>query len=79
MIRLIGFKYRRLKSSTLQSLERGKPTEIDFLNGYIVAMGAHHGVPTPVTAALVRMVKEIEAGTRAIGYANLLEAAQADR
>ncbi|PKN54112.1 MAG: 2-dehydropantoate 2-reductase [Deltaproteobacteria bacterium HGW-Deltaproteobacteria-14] len=79
MIRLIGFKYRRLKSSTLQSLERGKPTEIDFLNGYIVAMGARHGVPTPVNAALVRMVKEIEAGTRAIAYANLQEVAIAGR
>ena len=72
-IRVIGFKYRRLKSSTLQSLERRKPTEIDFLNGYIVAQGHEHGVPTPVNAALVRIVKEIEAGQRPIAYANLLD------
>ncbi|TNF24877.1 MAG: 2-dehydropantoate 2-reductase [Deltaproteobacteria bacterium] len=72
IIRLVGFKYRRLKSSTLQSLERKKPTEIDFINGYIVATGEKHGVPTPVNAALVRMVKEIEAGTRPIAYENLL-------
>ena len=26
MIRLVGLKFRRLKSSSLQSLERGKPT-----------------------------------------------------
>lgn len=73
MIRLIGFKYRRLKSSTLQSLERRKPTEIDFINGYIVQMGLEHGVPTPVNAALVRMVKEIEDGTRPIAWDNLLD------
>jgi 2-dehydropantoate 2-reductase len=33
---VIGRKYRRLKSSMLQSLERNNPTEIDYLNGYIV-------------------------------------------
>lgn len=37
VIRAIGFKYRRVKSSSLQSLERGRPTEIDFLIGYICA------------------------------------------
>ncbi|MFZ5584748.1 MAG: ketopantoate reductase family protein [Thermodesulfobacteriota bacterium] len=71
MIRLIGLKYRRLKSSTLQSLERGRPTEIDFLNGYIVQKGRELGVATPVNAAIVAMVKEIEAGGRRIDPANL--------
>ena len=33
-IRVVGFKYRRVKSSSLQSLERGRKTEIDFFNGY---------------------------------------------
>jgi 2-dehydropantoate 2-reductase len=32
-IRVVGFKYRRIKSLSLQSLERGRETEIDFLNG----------------------------------------------
>ena len=39
IIKMMGFKYRRLKSSSLQSLERGKPTEIQFLNGYIQKKG----------------------------------------
>jgi len=34
-IRLMGVKYRRLKSSSLQSLERGRRTEVDYFNGYI--------------------------------------------
>ena len=43
LIMIIGFKYRKLKSSSLQSLERGKPTEIDYLNGYIVRNGKEFG------------------------------------
>lgn len=66
----IGRKFRRLKSSSLQSLERGKPTEIDFLNGYIVAKGQQYNVPTPINARVVQLIHEIEAGKRHIGEAN---------
>lgn len=62
MIQLIGLKYKRLKSSSLQSLERGKPTEIDFLNGYIVNKARQFEIPVPVNEKLVAMVKAIEAG-----------------
>ena len=71
LIRLIGFKYRRLRSSSLQSLERGRKTEIDYFNGYIARRGKENGVPTPVNTAIVARVKEIEAGTRGISTANL--------
>jgi 2-dehydropantoate 2-reductase len=57
----VGFKYRRLRSSMLYALERGRPPEIDFLNGEIVRRGAQLGVPTPVNAALVETVRAIEA------------------
>lgn len=70
LIRLIGFKYRRLKSSSLQSLERGNKTEIDFLNGYIVRKAAEYGIATPVNSKVVSMIKEIEAGKRKIGIEN---------
>lgn len=72
-IRVIGMKYRRLKSSSLQSLERGRKTEVDNYNGYISAKGFLHDVPTPVNNQLVRMVKEIEEGKRTIDPKNLLE------
>ena len=64
IIRIMGIKYRRLKSSSLQSLRRGKPTEIDYFNGYIAGRGAELGVDTPVNHRVVAMVKEIEAGIR---------------
>lgn len=71
LIRIIGFKYRRLKSSSLQALERGKPTEVDYFNGFIAQKGTQHGVATPVNARIVQMIKQIEGGKRKIGVSNL--------
>ena len=70
-IRAIGFKYRRIKSSSLQSLERGRRTEIDYLNGYIVDRGNEKGVAVPVNTAVVAMIKEIEDGRRQMAWTNL--------
>jgi 2-dehydropantoate 2-reductase len=72
-IRIIGFKYRKLKSSGLQSLERGRKTEIDYFNGYIASKGRKHGVNTPVNRKLTRMVQEIENGLRTISVNSLQE------
>lgn len=59
-------------SSSLQSLRRGEPTEIDYLNGHIVARAREVGVEVPVNGHLVGLVKEIERGRRAIGRRNLV-------
>jgi 2-dehydropantoate 2-reductase len=48
-------------SSTAQDLERGKATEIDALNGFIVRRGAEIGVPTPVNQSLLALVRLHEA------------------
>jgi hypothetical protein len=42
-------------SSTLQSLRRGRPTEIDFFNGEIVRMGQQVGMATPYDARVVEL------------------------
>lgn len=47
-------------SSTAQDVARGKPSEIDFLNGYVVRKGAELGIPTPTNHALQVMVKLAE-------------------
>jgi 2-dehydropantoate 2-reductase len=70
MIRIIGFKYRRLKSSSLQSLEKGKLTEVDYFNGYIVLNGRQLNVPVPFNSAIVDMIHEIEQQKRKIGFEN---------
>ena len=73
VIRAIGFKYRRLKSSSLQSLERRQKTEIDYLNGYICSEGARLGIATPVNDRIVALIHEIEAGKRQISVENFLD------
>jgi len=70
LIMIIGFRYRRLKSSSLQSIERGRPTEVDYFNGYIVRNGLHHGVSVPVNSEIVRMIHEIESKVRGISLNN---------
>jgi 2-dehydropantoate 2-reductase len=49
-------------SSTAQDLARGKPSEIDFLNGHVVRKGAELGIPTPTNHALQVMVKLAQRG-----------------
>jgi 2-dehydropantoate 2-reductase len=48
-------------SSTAQDLARGKPTEIDFLNGYVVRRGQARGIATPANRVLWALVKLMEA------------------
>ncbi|WP_234193616.1 2-dehydropantoate 2-reductase [Pseudacidovorax sp. NFM-22] len=48
-------------SSTAQDLMRGKPTEIDHINGYVVRRGDALGVPVPLNRLLHSLVKLLEA------------------
>jgi 2-dehydropantoate 2-reductase len=71
VLRVMGMKYRRLKSSSLQSLERGRPTEVDSFNGYVVQRARALGVAAPLNERLTAMVHEIEKGRRRIEPANM--------
>jgi 2-dehydropantoate 2-reductase len=48
------------RSSTAQDLARGRPSEIDHLNGYVVHRGAALGIPTPANRMLHTLVKLAE-------------------
>jgi 2-dehydropantoate 2-reductase len=48
------------KPSMLQDVEARRTTEIDFLNGAIVAFGERHGVDTPLNRALTELIKGME-------------------
>jgi len=52
-------------SSTAQDLARGKPTEIEHLNGFVLRRGAALGVPTPANRALYALVRLLESKPRA--------------
>jgi 2-dehydropantoate 2-reductase len=55
------FGASRNVASMRQDLLRGKPTEIDFMNGAVVALGRRNGIDCPVNAALAAIVKALEA------------------
>jgi 2-dehydropantoate 2-reductase len=53
-------------SSTAQDLLRGRPTEIDYLNGYVVRECDALGLPAPVNRTLYALVKLKEQGQKSV-------------
>jgi 2-dehydropantoate 2-reductase len=53
----IGRRSQGGRPSLLQDVMRGRRTEVDELNGYVVAEGKRLGVPTPFNEAIVREVQ----------------------
>jgi ketopantoate reductase len=53
--------------SMQQDLSRGHPTEIDYLNGAVAALGAAHGLRCPVNEGLTSIIKGMEAASCNIG------------
>ena len=48
------------KASMLQDVERSRRTEIDVINGAIVAAGERLGIPTPYNNSMVWLIKSLE-------------------
>ena len=48
------------KGSMMQDVEGRRPTEIDVINGAIVAAGREHGIPTPVNDTMVALIKSLQ-------------------
>ncbi len=55
------------RSSMLQDLERGRPTEIEFLNGFVARRAAELGLEAPVNATLAALVRSAAAQRRRAG------------
>ena len=55
------FSASRNIASMRQDLQRGKLTEIDFMNGAVVARGRQLGIDCPVNAALASIIRTMEA------------------
>lgn len=47
--------------SLRKDIERGKPTEVEYINGEIVRLAVANGTTAPVNELVVRMVHELEA------------------
>jgi 2-dehydropantoate 2-reductase len=55
---------RNWRASMAQDVIKGRRSEIDYMNGRVVDKGRELGVPTPVSAAVVELMREVDAGTR---------------
>lgn len=59
------------RPSLLQDVDRGRRTEVRYLNGFVAQRGRELGVPTPVNAGLQTLVEEIDRGLLRKDPANL--------
>jgi 2-dehydropantoate 2-reductase len=58
----VGLRYRRMRSSMLAAIERGRTPAIDFINGEVVTRGKAAGVATPFNERIVDTVWSIANG-----------------
>lgn len=56
-------KHYAIRPSLIYDLEKGRKTEVDFINGSVVSAGKECGVPTPMNAKVVKLIHLIEDGT----------------
>lgn len=73
MLLAVGARYRRMRSSMLAAIERGRPPAIDFLNGEVVSRGKTRQIATPVNAHATTLIWEIANGKRKPGLDTLHE------
>jgi 2-dehydropantoate 2-reductase len=50
------------RPSLLQDVMKGRRTEVDYLNGFVVRKAEEAGVPVPMNQEIVRLMKQLEAG-----------------
>ena len=55
-------KHRAIEPSMLQDLKKGKPCEVDAINGIVCDFGKRHGVATPINDRIVEIIKKCESG-----------------
>ncbi len=55
-------KHRLIEPSMLQDLKKGKPCEVDAINGVVCEFGKKYGVPTPINDRIVEIIKRIQSG-----------------
>jgi 2-dehydropantoate 2-reductase len=67
----VGARYRRLRSSMLSAIERGRTPAIDFLNGEVATRGRLYGIPTPVNDAIIEAIGRIAHGQQEPNTAGL--------
>jgi 2-dehydropantoate 2-reductase len=65
--------------SMLQDIRKGRPTEIDFMNGWVADTAADVGVQAPLSAGITAIVHAIERGESSAGRGDLAGTAWAEQ
>jgi 2-dehydropantoate 2-reductase len=71
IMKLAGRQHKGIKSSMWQDVEKGRRTEIDYINGYVERKAIELGISTPMNKALIQLVKDIEQGKRSPSEENV--------
>jgi 2-dehydropantoate 2-reductase len=66
-------KHGATKPSMWQDIEKGRKTEVDFVNGYVMRKGKEVGLKTSANELVTKVIKDIEAGKKKPGLENLRE------
>lgn len=67
----VGLRYRKLRSSMLAAVERGRPPSVDHLNGEIVRRAREVGIQAKVNERALELVWQVARGERTPGDATL--------
>jgi 2-dehydropantoate 2-reductase len=57
----------KARSSMSDDLKQGRKTEVDYINGELVALADRIGVPAPINRRIVGLVRKAEAGAPPLG------------
>ena len=64
-------KHKDIEPSMLQDLKKGKPCEIDSINGIVCEWGKKYNVPTPINDRIVQIVKKAQEGELSLKKDNI--------
>ena len=64
-------KHRLIEPSMLQDLKKGKPCEVDAINGVVCAWGRKTGIPTPVNDKIVEIIQKEQRGELPLSRENI--------
>jgi 2-dehydropantoate 2-reductase len=67
----VGARYRRLRSSMLAAIERGRPPAVEFLNGEVISRAEQHGLAAPINRAARDLVWSIARGEAEASHSTL--------
>ncbi len=71
--RMSNLSKEPLYGSILQSIMRGKLSEIDYINGEFLRLGQENDMPAPINKILVDMVHEVEKSGRFFSKEDLIQ------